>query len=336
MSQNKKGFLRAIIFAMILLITLCILSVFARIRLRSMFNYEPFYDERENSIDVVFVGSSVCYCGISPTRLYEQYGISSQVFGSSNQSMLSTYLWAKEAYEKQKYKVLAIEVGTVKDPYNNPKRNIAAINSMGLSPRYFELAFCHKFKGVEVLLPVFPYHDFWKDIRKFDFDKYPNPEIIKLRGYVPLNSRLTNDDAKLLVDINNDQMTGMNTEYLDKTIDFCRENDIKVIFYKTPMINEGMWSSEWHNSIMEYAMGNDIEFIDFNTSEYFEDAGLLLMEDIAADGNHLNVSGAHKVTDWMGSYLTENTEVDFSLFDASDFFDEETINTYYQMLDDMD
>ena len=54
---------------------------------------DGFYAEKRNDIDVLFLGSSNCFCTIDPLVLYEEYGIASYDFASSSQSMdISLYI----------------------------------------------------------------------------------------------------------------------------------------------------------------------------------------------------------------------------------------------------
>ena len=71
---------------------------------------DGFYAEKRNDIDVLFIGSSNCFCTIDPLVLYEEYGIASYDFASSSQSMDISLLYLKEALKKQKPKVVALEV----------------------------------------------------------------------------------------------------------------------------------------------------------------------------------------------------------------------------------
>ena len=46
-----------------------------------------FYAEEKNDIDVLFLGSSNCFCTINPLVLYKEYGIAAYNFASSSQPM---------------------------------------------------------------------------------------------------------------------------------------------------------------------------------------------------------------------------------------------------------
>ena len=58
-----------------------------------------FYEEPENTIETVFLGSSVMINGISPMVLYEDYGMCSYNLRTEQQPMLISYYWLEEAYK---------------------------------------------------------------------------------------------------------------------------------------------------------------------------------------------------------------------------------------------
>ncbi|HIR28929.1 MAG TPA: hypothetical protein IAB84_13270, partial [Candidatus Choladousia intestinigallinarum] len=68
-----------------------------------------FYEIEENSLDVLFLGSSHLYYGVQPGELWGQYGITSYVMGSPEQTAATSYYLLKEAFTRQKPKVVAME-----------------------------------------------------------------------------------------------------------------------------------------------------------------------------------------------------------------------------------
>ena len=55
-----------------------------------------FYREKTDP-DLIFIGSSTVYSGVSPVRIYENYGITSYVLASSSQTSWNSYYVLKEA-----------------------------------------------------------------------------------------------------------------------------------------------------------------------------------------------------------------------------------------------
>ena len=80
--------------------------------------YEQFYKMKRNSIDVLFLGSSVCVNAFSPQEMYNIYGIRSYNLGSEQQSMVLSYYWLKEALRFQKPKVVIIDTTLCYENFN--------------------------------------------------------------------------------------------------------------------------------------------------------------------------------------------------------------------------
>ena len=72
-----------------------------------------FKNEKSNSVDVLFLGTSNMFHTINPLVLYEDTGITSFDFGSSSQSLNMTYMYLKEALKTQNPKVVCWHVGVI-------------------------------------------------------------------------------------------------------------------------------------------------------------------------------------------------------------------------------
>ena len=84
----------------------------------------------------------------------------------------------------------------------------------------------------------------------------------------------------------------------------CKKNDIKVFFYAS--YSSATWSDARHNKIQEYCDSKGIEFVD--AEDYREEIGFDDYTDYYdmrdnGGGDHLNVSGAHKTTDFLANKL---------------------------------
>ena len=138
----KNNFIRVSIFTSIFISILVAMSIiFTPKWYYQQDGIEPatyimdgFYDEPKNSIDVLVLGSSNAYTAIIPNVIYNEYGITSYVLGSSVQRMWISYYYLEEALKYQKPKVVALEVFCAKFPtLNNEDRNRKALDYMKIS-----------------------------------------------------------------------------------------------------------------------------------------------------------------------------------------------------------
>lgn len=91
-------------------------------------------------------------------------------------------------------------------------------------------------------------------------------------------------------------------EYLEKIRKTCEKNGITLILMKAPSL-----APEWHDSenvqIVEYAKKHNLAYINFY--ELLEETGIDFETDTYDGGLHMNLSGACKLSDYLGKVLTE-------------------------------
>ena len=71
--------------------------------------FNQFYDMDKDSVDVLFIGSSVVANAFSPQEIYDSYGIRSYNLASQQQSVFFNYYWLKEALKYQSPKVVVMD-----------------------------------------------------------------------------------------------------------------------------------------------------------------------------------------------------------------------------------
>ena len=69
-----------------------------------------YYAEPKNTIDVLFLGNSDTYRGVSPMKIWEDYNITSYSYVSAGQRIWTCYYMLIEALKTQKPKVIFLNV----------------------------------------------------------------------------------------------------------------------------------------------------------------------------------------------------------------------------------
>lgn len=75
-----------------------------------MYRIVSFYEETEDSLDAVFIGSSHLYYSIYPFQLWEDYGIKSSVIGGDGVGIPLEYYCVKEAIREQHPDVIVVDL----------------------------------------------------------------------------------------------------------------------------------------------------------------------------------------------------------------------------------
>ncbi len=250
-----------------------------------------FYGEPENSLDVVGIVNSDLYYAINPLWMYEDYGFTSYMAAEELQTTFQAYDLLKDILENQ-----------------SPKLVVYEVNELFLRSGVFELGdlISHR---INKLLPASEYHTRWKSLKSYDFKNEKQPlKTTTMKGF---NYSLRQAEFKLS-DYDDestiDTMSRIDKYYLNKIMDLCESKGIKVIFLTT-------WApADWSEARSEYvtklAKQLGVDYYDFNTKEYQDLVGLDYTTDFMDYGNHMNLQGARKMTDWLGKTISETVKLE--------------------------
>lgn len=289
--------------------------------------YEGFYEQPQNSIDILFLGTSHCYNSFSPEILYQEYGISSYNLGSSMQSTMLSYFWLKEALQYQNPSFVVFEVyNMIPYGYSKPEDvmwNSAeaqirqAVDYMKWSEVKMECVreLCRQDITMEAdsfIFPIIRYHNRWEELEEADYNLRYLDDLKIHKGYKLVKDK-AGDNIYEPLNVGDSDVHGekdvLITDYVDAIVELCRENEIKLIFVRTPYVGA---SEAEYLQIKEYAMINDVEYYDLNLKEFYRKIDYDIDND-NADIGHANVEGATKITAFIGKIIeTEMRSHQFS------------------------
>ena len=308
------------IVSIILALVLCTLAVqnlFFSNRDANSMRVQGFYLEEKDSLDVVFLGASDVFAGYSAALAYEDYGYTSYPFVIDSSSVTLWKSQLKEIYSRQSPQMIVIEINGVlyedeKDIFkdagvryyveNMPltANKIETISSLQLEddvPSYY--------------FPIIKYHSNWNNPefmqRSFENLKYLGEGPSKLKGFFSYSKYET--DNKLIKINDPYKCSALNEiaeKYLIEFLDYCKENKIdNIVFTRFPhrITTEGSLDryyrcNEAEKIIKEYGF----DFLNYERDN--SDIGIDFDSDFYND-DHLNVTGAVKMTNYLGKVLTD-------------------------------
>jgi len=240
MKGKHKKVLRISVFMAIVLVAFIFLnSLFQPIWYTwgAIHQTKGFYDEPENSIETVFVGTSIGITGIIPTELYEDYGICSYNLCTTRQPTMASYYWIEEAYRlhSETLKTVVFDVSSLRSENVLEESYFhKAFDYMRMSDVKWraikEYADGDKLKLAEFLIPIVAYHDRWSDLNTNDIKYYLDDLNNGQRGYyfsenmyetqavdqIPVVSSNLDEEAEPATD----DFTEEGINYLDRMICF--------------------------------------------------------------------------------------------------------------------
>lgn len=154
-------------------------------------------------------------------------------------------------------------------------------------------------KVFEYLFNFSIYHARWNELNKSDF--YLMNEYEKgAKSLVNISKINKISNFESIEIYNKDENDNM--RYLRKIIEYCKENGIEIlpVFIPYYALDYQISTSKYVQKICDEYNVNYINFLNMDIANYDIDF---------ADTSHLNVSGARKVTDYIGKYIIENYDI---------------------------
>ena len=319
MQKTIKLLIEIIVFFLILIfILLAISPIFVPKWLNNddnMMTYitKGFYEEKRNSLDVIYLGNSDLYRGISPITIWDEYGITSYAYTTPGQVSWMSYYTLLETLRFQNPKVVIFDVdacnssfhsseGNYRKAFDNMRLSLNKINA--LNDEAFEFTFIEK---LSYIFPVIKYHSRLLELTDIDFEYAYNNSRFAYKG-LDMIAEIGpySNGFDYMEDLGEDYMIPEKTKiYLDKMVEECKKRDIDLILIEIP--SAVSWNYAKSQTFKKYAEENSIKFIDFNLLG--KEIGFDWEKDSSDGGDHLNVYGAEKISKYIGKYL--NYHYDF-------------------------
>ncbi len=233
--------------------------------------------ERENDLDILFIGSSHCQRGFDP-KYFEEEKIKTFNLGSIAQTPVNSYFLLKKYIHKTQNVVLEIFPATYNFSGNESFFEILSANNE--YPFLLEQAIALKQFSPLQTLSLKPFID--AEISEKQLDK-----CIYRKGYIQVNDSAKNKNVKYVPLTLIDKNTAFQFKYLKKIIALCKENNKRLILVYAPIPSKFVFTNEvqFKTELYKILKENDLNFIDMSRKHGLND------ENNFYDDDHLNTSG---------------------------------------------
>ena len=268
------------------------------------------YYREEKDHDVIFIGDCEVYENFSPQVLWDDFGINSYIRGSAQQLVWQSYYILEDTLRYETPEVVIFNVQSMQfDQPDKEAYNRMTIDGMEWSQAKMGAiasSMTEKESYLDYVFPILRYHSRWNDIAPEDLEyMYDVPRVSHNGYYMRVDTRAAENvpTGKPLADYSFGEV---DYEYLDRLVKLCRVNNIELVLIQAPSLYP-YWYDQWEKQIEEYAKKNDLLYINF--LEQTDDIGLDFSKDTYDGGLHMNLSGAEKVTKYLGEILRKETEL---------------------------
>lgn len=307
------------------LITLCLLAISLKAltglmeRKESDFKYRPYFAQEED-FDILFLGTSHVINAVFPMELWHDYGLVSYNFGGHGNALATSYWVMKNALDYTTPRLMVIDCYFLGG--NTKTSSFFQVHqSMDTFPLSFtkvssaldlldddvvkekeaagDIADADQRTYMSLLWDYSVYHSRWNELIASDFDKAGSRE----KG---AESRIAVSTPVEIPDVPPNRKLEEDTvavAYLCKIIEECKSRGIEVLLTYLPFPSTEAAQME-ANRVSDIAEQYDVNYINFLDMELVNYG-----TDCYDPSSHLNPSGARKVTDYLGEYISSHYDI---------------------------
>lgn len=264
--------------------------------------------EAQTNKDILFVGNSHVMDGVIPMDIWRDFGYTSYILCAEYNDMERYPAMLELALQYCSPSLVVIDV----DNYwqkSEPEEVLMGYHEFAdafpLTKAKIQTT-CELFEDEEtrreIIFPFWLYHSRWNDLSKNDLKK--SETSFYLKGYefttdtsmVEISQIIGSQEGELFKD-------AYGLEALKKVIQMCREQGIEVLLTTIPYIAD-VQEQEYLQGLHEFAREQQVGYVNLIEKEALVDESCDYRE-----GGHLNLSGAQKVTAFLGGYIKDNYQV---------------------------
>lgn len=262
------------------------------------------YYQEEKDFDVIFVGDCEVYENFSPIVLWQEYGINSYIRGSAEQYIWQSYYILEDTLRYETPDVAIFNIQSLQfDESQNEAYNRMTLEGMRWSSSKVDAIYASmkpEERFLDYVFPILRYHSRWSQLTSGDVKYMFDTEKVSHNGYymrVDVKPAVNVPEGRIL----GDYSFGENAwKYLDMMRELCREKGVRLILIKAPSLYP-YWYPEWEEQVEAYAEEYGLTYINF--LELTEETGIDYNTDTYDAGLHMNLSGAEKLSLWLGRFL---------------------------------
>lgn len=278
-------------------------------RLINREKFDWIFSLEDSQVDYCFLGSSRILNAIDCERIDQVSGRKAINLGTRGASFAESYLALKEFLRSNSTRTVVLNV----DEFQfNSKNSVSVPFHYNLlydhfsDPDYQELFYDYMPRAQYVLWKVFPvsrYFEFGLDLGAIRGTKKTRGEWC---GYEASPDRKFRVSQLNLTNKKPYPISEVDKRYLEKIVELCDINNLKLIFVTTPIYDDypaySIRTKSVYGWVEEYTEKNGISFIHYDQLDFKIETGLF------SDRTHLNAYGAGIYSEKLGNRLIKENE----------------------------
>lgn len=274
-----------------------------------------FYRLEENTVDVLFIGSSHVYYSINTCLLYDNYGVASYLLATPAQPAWISYYFLEEALKTQSPKLVVFDVCTL----NRKEPDLGRASWPSLILMKPSLTKWDAIQAVNEEDPQldaagaflsFPYfHTRYAQIGRQD---YEDTRKLRYNGYKPAFGTISKKELDKWKHTSREKIAAVQPipqraeTYFRKLASLCQKKHIPLLLVNAPHANLSSGKKMGYNYVAQVAQEYRVPFLDCNYC--LEEMQMDFSKDLL-EASHLNYYGSIKYTRYLASYLERSFQL---------------------------
>jgi hypothetical protein len=274
-----------------------------------------FYNQPEESIDVLFLGASGLHWGVSPLTIWDAIGRTSFVRANAGQQASMIYYYLIESLNYQKPKVVVLDAYRLVRYYSldeNESSYRRSFEPMKMSfvkmKSFFDFTQDSNLEmSISILFPLLRYHTRWNDLERADFKIFMTAEDIFRGQTLSFDKFPVVLPEDYMAEIKNQARLKEESQYYyEKILEICKENQIDIVLLAMPRLSNADYGE--YLAVKAFADKHNLMFIDYNLPDLMSEVGFDPNIDMVDEG-HLNSCGAEKFSKHLALILQNHFDL---------------------------
>ena len=309
--MKKKYIVKAVIFASVFGVLLHQVSkvVTTPSDYRNYQWISGFYEEEEDSLDVVYVGSSNCYAFWNPMVAWEEYGITSYPYACNDQPFAVSEYLIEEIKKTQENPLFIFNINATSDATITTQKlhylldyMPFSMNKLAITKYLTDLGEFSLKDSLEFYFPIIRYHSRWSELVPEDFE-YELEGIKGASSYSTYLSGMKNIEDEYVVSDKKEEPLEEVLIQVEELLDYCDKENVNILFVTVPRSENNEKRVGRLNAVTELIESRGYPTL--NLLDSYDELGIDLATDYY-DKVHLNIHGSIKYTHYLSEYLVEN------------------------------
>lgn len=266
-----------------------------------------FFEEPENSLDAVFLGSSATYAYWDGPIAWGNYGIAAYPLASSRQPFAAAEYLIRAARKTQPHALYLVPLNNLDCDFSVPQLHQtldyfpASLEKLRLTKALLDYGGYAPKDRLEFYFPLYRYHTRWNELTEIDFTY----ELDGLKGGTSTGAflrRSADVSGMYRHTEKREALPGYTQDALEKLLDYCDKEKVNALFFVSPLCRVDESVLAQINTALDIVAQRGYPTLDLR-----DKAGEIGLDPEREyyNENHTNVHGAVKVTKYICEYLIE-------------------------------